>query len=187
MRIGNIISVDQGVKRDVAVRISAEELCSEISDPPGPIRSADVTAYRIIEQQSGYRRLLHLDFVTTGGSRIRFYTAATQFDIALLLDELEASLGGKPTTWLLRGNLKALLKCIHPLLPLSVGAFALFYFGLPVRIEDLLPIGRSGPCTAGVFFLFVPTAFGALLGLGFTAIRVFELRHERRKLKTGTP
>src|SRR5262249_37835488 len=28
-----------------------------------------------------------------------FYTAATRFDMALLLDELEASLGHKPRTW----------------------------------------------------------------------------------------
>jgi hypothetical protein len=99
MRIGTIISVDEGPKRDVTVRIGSDELFSEISDPPGPIKGADVRAYQVTEEQSGAMRLLHLYLETSTASRIRFYTATTQLDIALLLDELEASLGDKPRTW----------------------------------------------------------------------------------------
>jgi hypothetical protein len=100
MRTGKLISVDQGPKRDVTVRIAHDELLSEISDPPGPIKGADVTSYHVAEEQCGAVSLLNLYLETATGRRIRFYTADDRFDIALLLDELEASLGNKPRTWI---------------------------------------------------------------------------------------
>ena len=99
MRIGKITSVEHGPVRDVTVRILAQELFSEISDPPGPIQGADVRAYDVVEQREGDRLLVHLDLQMTAGRTVRFYTGEAQFDIALLLDELEAALGDKPRTW----------------------------------------------------------------------------------------
>ena len=100
MRIGKITSVDAtGPKRNVNVRIASNELFSEIADPSGPIPGGDITAVRVAEQQTGDTHVLHLYLETAGGNSIRFYTAETKFDIALLLDELEASLGQRPRTW----------------------------------------------------------------------------------------
>lgn len=99
MKAGKIISVDTGPKRNVEVRIDSGALFSELADPPGTIWAADVTGVHVAEQQAGDKHLLHLYLDTAGGRRIHFYTAETQFDIALLLDELEAALGEKPRTW----------------------------------------------------------------------------------------
>jgi hypothetical protein len=100
MRIGKITSVENGPVRDVTVRISSKELFSEISAPPGPISGTDVRAYDVVEERDGGRLLVHLDLQTVSGRTVRFYTAEAQFDIALLLDELEAALGDKPRTWI---------------------------------------------------------------------------------------
>jgi len=81
--------------------------------------------------------------------------------------------------------MKAILKCVHPLLPASVGIFAFLCFALPNGIEDIFPVGQGGPCSGlPVFFLlFVPIVFCFVLGLGFSAIRFFELRCAPAKAK----
>lgn len=99
MRVGKIISIEQGPQRDVAVRITSDRLVSEISVPPGDIRGVDVSAIHVTEEQSEDMQVFRLYLETIRGERILFYTAVTKFDIALLLDELEASLGNKPRTW----------------------------------------------------------------------------------------
>ena len=99
MRIGKITAIDAtGPKRNVNVRIASDELFSEIADPSGPIQGGDITAVRVAEQ-AGDTNVLHLYLETSGGKSIRFYTAETKFDITLLLDELEASLGQIPRIW----------------------------------------------------------------------------------------
>jgi|ERR1043166_5242802 hypothetical protein len=97
MRVGKIISVENGPKRDVEVRITRDRLFSEISVPPGEISGAEVSGIRVVEEEVGGNKFLHLYLETLAGTRVLFYTGATKFDIALLLDELEASLGNKPT------------------------------------------------------------------------------------------
>jgi hypothetical protein len=77
------------------------------------------------------------------------------------------------------------MKCIHPLLLLGAGLFLLPLLALPVWIADIIPSSKAGPCSIPVFLLFVPGEFVTLLGLGFSAIRVFELRAEKRKSKGG--
>jgi len=98
MKIGKIISLEHGPKRDVLVRISSSELFSEISDPPGAIRTVDVTGYDVVEERSGDSLLYHL-FVRTAAHRVLFYTALTQLDVGLLLDDFGASLGSLPRSW----------------------------------------------------------------------------------------
>jgi hypothetical protein len=99
MKTGMIISVEHGPKRDVLVRISSSELFSEISDPPGAIRTADVTGYDVVEELSGGAIFYHLHVRTAAGQRVLFYTAVTQLDVALLLDEFGATLGSLPRSW----------------------------------------------------------------------------------------
>ena len=99
MRIGKITSVTNTVQRNVEVRISPDEVYSEISDPPGAIAGPDVIGYDIIEQLTEGRLLVHLDLQTAEEGPVRFYTGESRFDIALLLDELVASLGDLPRRW----------------------------------------------------------------------------------------
>lgn len=99
MRIGRIISIEHGPQRDVAVRITPHWLTSEISVPPGEVRGADVSAIHVTEERAEGMQVFRLDLETIRGERVVFYTAVTKLDIALLLDELEASLGDKLRTW----------------------------------------------------------------------------------------
>jgi hypothetical protein len=84
--------------------------------------------------------------------------------------------------------MKPILKCIHPLIPVSLGIFALLVAIGPGTLElsTFLPIGQGGPCSAPVFLLFFPSEFMFLLGLGFSGIRLYELRCERRKSRERT-
>jgi hypothetical protein len=82
--------------------------------------------------------------------------------------------------------MKAILKCIHPLFLVGVALCALLLVTLPgqVGIQDIFAAGQGGPCAGiPVFLLFVPSDFMILLGLLLSAIRVFELRCERRSAK----
>lgn len=81
------------------MRISFAEVYSEISDPPGAISGADVAAYHVVEEREGDRLFVHLNLRTVDGRTVRFYMAEAPFDVLLLLDELDASLGDKPRTW----------------------------------------------------------------------------------------
>ena len=78
-----------------------------------------------------------------------------------------------------------ILKCIHPLIPVSLCIFALLVLVVPgLKPTDVFPIGetRAGPCSGlPAFLLFIPSEFMFLLGLGFSGIRLFVLRCERRK------
>jgi hypothetical protein len=83
--------------------------------------------------------------------------------------------------------MKPILKCIHPLLPVSIGTFLLlliFFYG---RLEpmDLFPIGQAGgPCLGvPVFVFFLPSYLMFVLGLGFSGIRLFEFRCKQRKAR----
>jgi hypothetical protein len=100
MNVGHITSFQPCPQRDVALRISSVELLSAISDPPGAIKASDVVGYDVVEKRRWWRSpLYHLFVRLTGGRSVLFYTAATQFDVALLLDEFEASLPNLPRTW----------------------------------------------------------------------------------------
>ena len=98
MKIGKVTSVENGPERDVEVRISPQEVYSEISDPPGAIPTPDIAGCNVVEESTPNGLLVHL-YLSVGEGTIRFYTGETQADIALLLDELEASRGAFPRTW----------------------------------------------------------------------------------------
>jgi hypothetical protein len=96
MKTGRIVSLEHGPKRDVEVRISKTELFSAISDPPGTISGSDVAGYEIAEDRSADAYSFRLYVRLIGGLRVLFYCGAVQFDLALLLDELEAALPHVP-------------------------------------------------------------------------------------------
>jgi len=80
----------------------------------------------------------------------------------------------------------AIMKCVHPLLLAGIALFLLPFLVLPVQVADALPTGPAGPCSVPVFLIFVPGEFVILLGLGFSAIRAFELRAAWRRAR-GEP
>jgi hypothetical protein len=83
--------------------------------------------------------------------------------------------------------MKAILRCIHPLLWISLGIFAFLVLILHEHLTfwDLLPIdlghseGRGHGLPILVFFL--PSYFMFVLGVGFSGIRLFVLRCKRRR------
>ena len=80
--------------------------------------------------------------------------------------------------------MKPTIKCIHPLLLLSLAGFGVLCLAWPDGIHDLFGSRQVGPCTFPMAALFViPLGFTFLLGLGFSAIRVFVLIEDRRKAK----
>lgn len=83
----------------------------------------------------------------------------------------------------LGGIMVAIMKCVHPLLLAGVALLLLPILVLPVQITDVLPTGPAGPCSVPGFLIFVPGEFMVLLGLGFSAIRVLELRAARRRAR----
>jgi hypothetical protein len=100
MKIGNITSFSPCPQRDVKLRISPDELFSAISDPPGAVKTSEVAGYDVVEKRRWWRSpIYHLYVRLVGGRSVLFYTAEKQFDVALLLDEFEASLGNVPRTW----------------------------------------------------------------------------------------
>lgn len=101
MKMGRIISLAKGPERDVEVRITSSEIFSAISDPPGAIGGAEVAGLEIAEEKKGltfsfpdysFRLFIRL----SSGRRVLFYEGATRFDLALLLDEIEASFPNVP-------------------------------------------------------------------------------------------
>src|SRR5258708_36862730 len=81
----------------------------------------------------------------------------------------------------LSGTMRAIIKCVHPLLLVGIGLFLLPFLALPVQIGDIIPASKVGPCSVPAFLLFVPGEFVILLGLGFSAIRLFEFRAGKPK------
>ncbi len=79
--------------------------------------------------------------------------------------------------------MRAAMKCVHPLLLAGVGLFLLPFLALPVGVGDIIPASKVGPCSVPVLLRFVPGEFMVVLGSGFSAIRVFELRAEKRKAR----
>src|SRR4051812_24326006 len=92
MKTGKITSLSDGPKRDIEVRISPTELFSAISDPPGSIAGSEVVGCDVVETRRWFRpALCRLYLLLTGRRRVLFYAGEGQFDVALLLDEIQAS------------------------------------------------------------------------------------------------
>src|SRR5690349_18434325 len=83
-------------------------------------------------------------------------------------------------------TMRTAIKCLHPLFLAGIGLFLLPFLALSVQITDIIPASKTGPCSIPVFLLFVPGEFMIVLGVGFSAIRIFELRAGRRRAR-GEP
>jgi hypothetical protein len=99
MRVGKFQVLEHGPKRDIELRITKEEVFSASAEPPGSIKSRDVSSYEVVEESQDGQVYYHLHVVSVDGSRVHFYAADKKFDVALLLDEFEAALGSIPRKW----------------------------------------------------------------------------------------
>lgn len=95
MKAGKMTSVENGPERDVELRVTAEEIYSELAELPGVIPSGDISSYELCEKLIEGVPHIHLSIKTSEGKIIPFYMG-TQFDLMLLLDELDAVLGERP-------------------------------------------------------------------------------------------
>jgi hypothetical protein len=83
--------------------------------------------------------------------------------------------------------MKTILRCIHPLIWVSLGIFTFLVLILHEHLTlwDLLPIGESDGRGHGlpIFVFFLPSYFLFMLGLGFSGIRFLEFKCERQRAR----
>jgi hypothetical protein len=91
--VGKLTSVENGPKRNVVVTISATALASETSSPTGTYHPQSVRHYEIVGLGKKDAALITLTLVLADGRRVHFYSTESQFDMALLLDELDGTIG----------------------------------------------------------------------------------------------
>ena len=91
--IGKITSVENGPERNVKLVITANKLHSEISSPSGAFDPRRVEHYEVSGLQEHDTGLVTLRFVLADGRRVQFYSTEQKFDMALLLDQLDGTIG----------------------------------------------------------------------------------------------
>jgi hypothetical protein len=90
---GKLISVEKVPERIVRMTISATEVCSEISSPPGSYHPQTIDHYELSGMQESPGSLVTLTFILADHRRVQFYSTHSKFDMALLLDQLDATIG----------------------------------------------------------------------------------------------
>lgn len=91
--IGKLISVENGPERNVKLVITASELRSEISSPSGAVDPRSVDHYEISGLQERDTGLVTLTLVLADGRLALFYCTESKFDMILLLDQLDGTIG----------------------------------------------------------------------------------------------
>ncbi len=94
-RLGRLASGNPRVERNVQVVVSTSGVTSETSSPSGVIDPSTIDYYEITGWQPEGPELLTLIIVLTDKRRVRFYSTMQRFDMALLLDELDGTIGGR--------------------------------------------------------------------------------------------
>ena len=91
--IGKLTSVDNGPERNVKLVISSTEVYSEISSPPGSCQPGSIDHYELTGLQKDDPGLVTLTLALTDGKKVLFYSTYSKFDMALLLDQLDGTIG----------------------------------------------------------------------------------------------
>lgn len=91
--IGQLTSVENGPERNVRLTISPMEVCSEISEPSGTYPAQNIDHYEVSGLQEHGDKLVSLTLVLADQRRVRFYRTYSKFDMALLLDQLDGTIG----------------------------------------------------------------------------------------------
>ena len=93
--IGKLISVEKGPERNVKIRITPTEVYSEIASPGGPCSAESIVGYEITDLAKPHD-VFTLVLLLADGQRVQFYATQSQFDMALLLDQLDGTVGTRP-------------------------------------------------------------------------------------------
>jgi hypothetical protein len=94
--LGKLTSLENGPERNVKLTISATELSSEISSPGGVYQPESVDHYEVAGLREHAKAPATLTFVLADGRRVQFYSTESKFDMALLLDQLDGTIGERP-------------------------------------------------------------------------------------------
>jgi hypothetical protein len=95
--IGKLTALGDEPTRTVVVTIAPDLLSSELSMPQGAVTPLKVMGIILERRRWLFRDIIRIWFQTDEGE-IEFYRSRSMFDIALLLDELEAAIGHRPRT-----------------------------------------------------------------------------------------
>jgi hypothetical protein len=90
--IGKLTSVENGPERNVEVVVTKSEVRSAISSPAGSIDPCSIDHYELsgLQHEAG---LVTLTLALRDGQRVRFYSTESKFDMVLLLDQLDGTIG----------------------------------------------------------------------------------------------
>lgn len=94
--VGKLISIENGPERNVEIVVRRDEIRSAISEPVGSIDPSKIDRYELSgvgEQETG---LVTLTIILTDSQRIQFYRTDSKFDLVLLLDQLDGTIGERP-------------------------------------------------------------------------------------------
>ena len=94
--MGKLISIENGPERNVEIVVRRDEIRSAISEPVGSIDPSKIDRYELSgvgEQETG---LVTLTIILTDSQRIQFYRTDSKFDLVLLLDQLDGTIGERP-------------------------------------------------------------------------------------------
>ena len=91
--IGKLTSVAKGPERNVKLVITPSEVRSEISEPPGSYDPQSIDHYEVTGLQQDDKGLVSLTFALADQRKILFYSTQQKWDMALLLDQLDATIG----------------------------------------------------------------------------------------------
>lgn len=91
--IGELTSVTNGPERNVRLVITPTEIYSEMSEPAGSYNPRSIDHYELSGLQQHEHGLVTLTFVLADQRRVRFYCTHSKFDMALLLDQLDGTIG----------------------------------------------------------------------------------------------
>jgi hypothetical protein len=91
--IGKLTSVEHGPERNVKIVISPTEVSSEIFEPHGSYHPKSIDHYEISGMQGEPGALVALTLVLIDSQKVVFYSTHSKFDMALLLDQLDGTIG----------------------------------------------------------------------------------------------
>jgi hypothetical protein len=91
--IGKLTSIENGPERNMEIVVTRSEVRSAISSPAGSFDPRSIDHYELSGLQQHETGLVTLTLVLTDGQRVRFYSIESKFDMVLLLDQLDGTIG----------------------------------------------------------------------------------------------
>lgn len=91
--IGRLTSLVNSPERSVKLLITSTEIRCEISEPAGSFDPQNISHYELSGLLHDEHGLVTLTFVFFDKRRVRFYCTNSKADMALLLDQLDGTIG----------------------------------------------------------------------------------------------